>query len=410
MNKSSIEQIPWSITLSNSLNSHIVSSSSLVSCYFIEDIYSYIMTGKIVVYDNVGFDEFLPLVGGELLTISYTSQMGEEDPETKTHNFVIHKINRIDNDDNHRKTIEMLFVQPQHYDFHMNNFSLSIYDSDYSNTVKYIMNNHIGVDKFIEFEDSVEKLEYFTTNLKSPASNIKWLMDRSSSKVTKTPGYLLYYNTKGGFNFITMESLLSNSKMMDGDNDKYLFTSDNPYHINKILNSKINKVDYNTLNKLSKGLYLGYDIKRKKIIRREYSYSDALKMFSILGRYSLFDETKMDFKSIYETSTSETDKNIIDNMYYGDWIKQYCIQQTVDIVVIGHNRRYAGGIIEINWPSGDADSIISKNMQGKYLVRSIIHHYTPFTIDPYKQKMVLIKNGFNDSDYRYLTKSVKVNI
>jgi hypothetical protein len=62
------------------------------------------------------------------------------------------------------------------------------------------------------------------------------------------------------------------------------------------------------------------------------------------------------------------------------------------------------------WPSGDYVSVVDKNMMGKYLVKSITHNFTPLDPTPYTQRMILIKNGYHDSDNTALTKAVKKNV
>lgn len=85
---------------------------------------------------------------------------------------------------------------------------------------------------------------------------------------------------------------------------------------------------------------------------------------------------------------------LLENMYYSDWIKQYCLQQLVSINVSGHVERYAGGQIEINWLSGNSDVMFNENYMGRYLVKSITHQFSAQTEPQYIQKMVLIKNGY----------------
>jgi len=403
------------ITITNSIDSFLIDPSDVEQCYFVEDIYSFLKVGKLIFRDSRGIVEFLPLLGGERIDIIYGSYMEDtHEYQTKEFSFIIHRISDIAAGGNDKqKTIELFFIEKQHYMLHTNNFSLSFYKKKYSDIVNHICKNHLGIEEFCCFDDSNETLEYFYTGLKTPSTNIKWLSNRCSGVKSGQPGYLLYSNTKNtenSFNFTTLEGLLQNTELMEPDKGSYVFNSDNTVYINKILTHSISKIDYNVLSSMSGMIHLGYDILRKKLLRQEYDYIEALKRFTVLGSYSLFDSDRMVITAPNERTTGENDETVMDNLYYSNWIKQYCIQQTVSITVVGHVERYAGGMIEIEWPSGDKDSISDKNMMGKYLVKSITHQFVPSATSPYIQKMVLIKNGYQNSDYHPLTKTTKSNL
>ena len=396
----------FSVSIFNDKDRILLNNSDIKTCYFIEDIYSFVKTGKIVFIDSIGIVEFLPLVGGEKITIEYSSE-----GESKEYEFVIYKISKIEEDiSTKRKYIELLFVESIHYALHTYNHSLSFKEnSKYSDIIKHISSNHLGINDFVKWENSKETLLNFYTGLKTPASNLKWLMNRCSGKDSNEPGYLFYSNTfktERSFNFVTLETLLKNTKLIGLYTDQYTFQNTNEYYINNIISYKINMVDNASLNSLSNNIYLGYDIHRKKIIRREYNYNDSLKHFTVLGKFSLFDKNKIKLSTLRQTLTGdchgENTETILDNLYFSNWIKQYCLQQTIDIIVKGHNKRYAGGMIEIIWPSGNKDSTNNKNMMGKYLIKSITHMFTTQEAEQYLQKIILIKNGYQDTDSNYL--------
>jgi hypothetical protein len=119
-----------------------------------------------------------------------------------------------------------------------------------------------------------------------------------------------------------------------------------------------------------------------------------------LGTKSLFAITDDTDIQIYKPhfNINEDDEEILKNIYYSDWVKRYCLQQTIQCTLEGHSDRYAGGMIEIKWPSADDDIQVDPNMVGLFLVKSITHQWTPLSKPVYLQKMVLIKNGYHDSD------------
>ncbi len=404
----------FSITISNNKDFYRFRNEDIIEMYFIEDIYSFVKTGKMIFRDIDGILEFLPLTVGETLLIEYGSSIDDKGSiETKSFNFVVHKISRVECEQSQRNLIELLFVENGHYKLHNNNFSLSFKDKKYTDIIKSILTKHVSIpfESFIEWEDSSDEIQYFYTGLKTPSTDLKWLMERCKGKKSEVSGYLLYSNTKesnNSFNLITLESLLKQTKYMQPESVYQMYSS-NINYINNIISYSINKVDYVSLGYLSKGVVLGYDINRKKYIRREYDYKEVIKDYTILGGYSLFDSSTIGIVSSHEELSGESNPDVMDNIYKSNWIKRYCLQQTVDIVVIGDVRRYSGGMIDIMWPSGDKSSMMDKNMMGNYLVKSITHHFAPTNANVYTQKMVLIKNGYYDSDDDSLTEATKKN-
>jgi hypothetical protein len=81
----------------------------------------------------------------------------------------------------------------------------------------------------------------------------------------------------------------------------------------------------------------------------------------------------------------------------------------VIITVRGHERRYAGQLANIYWPSGTLKDVYNKNLDGKYLVKSVTHYFG-MKRPTYTQKLVLVKTGYTDSNSRNLVKASKTNI
>jgi len=77
-------------------------------------------------------------------------------------------------------------------------------------------------------------------------------------------------------------------------------------------------------------------------------------------------------------------------------------------MIEGHVDRYCGGVIQVVWPSASDDNVYDKNMDGIFLVKSITHYFSPRQKPVYTQRMILIKNGYNESDGK-LTAAGKTN-
>ena len=406
--------------LMDSGNKHIITATAVEYFYIVEDIFSFSITGKLVFWDRIGLMERGPINGNEIIRITFGNTNGSGD--YREIDMKIHKINKIEPESTARMTenlkLELLLVDTNFQKLHSSGWSKAWSDTKISSIIKDIGETYLDIDTFPEFEDSQEKIEHFDTHLRTPAESISWLMNRASGSVSSESGYLFYrYNNsetkKFDYALITLEQLLSRQGFMNfiaGKENVYGFEQQNPYYINKIQDYKILHVDLSALKSLSGGTLLGYDIKRKKFLKQEYDYKSAIKKFTILGKKTLFPENILVDNPIKRIE-SYGDEEMLDNLWYGNWIKEYCLQQLVEITVQGHERRHVGGLIRILWPSQDEEKEIqNRQMDGKYLVKSITHYFGNNVIGGYKQKMVCIKNGYGESPNKKLVKAKKFNV
>ena len=387
---------------------YFISVGDIENFYFIEDLFSYSIVGKIQFNDRNGIGEFGPITGYEELGLIY----GLEDERERV--FNIFKINRMipaasSNTPGASNYLEILFVDEMFYNLTDNVYSVSWKNTKHSEVVKDIANNALNVGEFEEFEESNEKFDYFYMPYWTPKQTIDWIMRRCSGSESGNPGYI-FYNNSIGCNFVTLDKLLGQNELMtinDEDDGKYVFKSENIMDPNKIISFQLSGVDNHAKKELKGGYRLGYDFDRKKFIKRSYTYSDSVSQFTLLGRESLFPDISEENTSI--NNFGENSDQIVDNIYQNEWIKRYSMQQTMNILVQGHEERYAGGMIEIVWPSHDEKEMYNKNMGGKYLIKSITHQFGNGS-PPYRQKLILIKNAYEDTDNVELVSTVNKNL
>lgn len=398
---------------------YIIGTETIEELYFIEDIYSTSIMGKIIFLDAIGLLEFGPISGNERFEIKFGNT--EFDEYYKTINLYGYKIKSIYPNTNTRtessaNVIEIILVDETFQQFHNRQWSKAWTDEYIHNIVEDIAGTHVGAE-FKAIENTNERLEHFDTHLKTPAECIQWLAERASSVQHGQAGHLLYQSNDPDsegfkFNFLSLETLLRQTKYMEPEGDRYLylFSDENEDYQNKIFDHTLSHVDYGTLRTLAGATYRGYDIKRKKLIRRDFTYQDAVNRFTILGKKTLFPDTITPDHHMTKVECYG-DENMIDNLWFGRWIKQYSLQQTVSITVRGNEKRHAGGMLKIQWLSTDPlKGIIDKEMDGKYLVKSVTHYFAKGNQPFYVQKLVCIKNGYKDSDNSSLVKSVNVNV
>jgi len=377
--------------------------------YFIEDIFSYSITGKLTFNDRQGILEFGPLTGHEKIVIIYGID------QIFTLEFNIYKINRIIPtwSEAHGKDnfIEILFVDDWFYNLIGKQYSISWFEEMGSDIVKHISEHMIQQTEFDKWEDTNEEFEYFYLPYWTPKQGIDWIIKRCSGVESGKSGYLFYNSIVEGeikANFITLEKLLSEPGLFStADNPLYYFTTDYGFDWNRILSYNLSGIDNLSRFKLKGGHRKGYDSHQKKFIDVDFNYSDSIGEYTLLGKKSLFEDiSEPDTQHIL---SGEVLEEAIENIYYDDWIKRYCMQQVLSIIVQGHQERLIGSLIDVEWPSMHKDEMYNKNFGGKYLVKSITHQFgsgSPW----YQQKMVLIKNAYEDSDNTKLLKSVNMNL
>jgi hypothetical protein len=89
------------------------------------------------------------------------------------------------------------------------------------------------------------------------------------------------------------------------------------------------------------------------------------------------------------------------------------MQFITNLIVQGHDKRFAGQHIQIDWPDAmntEGDESFNNLLKGKYLIKSVTHSFNPGGTFPYKQRLVLIKNAYNKIDSKILYESTKRNI
>ena len=408
----------YSVTIAFKDKKVILDASNIRELYFIEDILSTFIYGKITFIDSANLIESGPIIGGEVLSIIYGD--GSSNIEKK---FIINRVSDISKvygiQEQSKTACSLDFVDPYSYLFNLKRFSYSWSNIKTSDIIKDLTKNFMSIpDEDIGlWEDSKENLEYFYIPRWNVRQTIKWLMDRSSNE-NGDSGFLYFQNTKDAvkrqgkslYNFITINSLFKQQEkiILSGveDDGSYMFETPNLTEYNKVLSFSISGRDDNARDYLMGGRMYGYDIRKKRFIdtKDTLTYKTQLDKTNILGAYSLF--TDISDNDCNHYMTGENDETYLNNLFYTWWIKRYILQLQVVIDVRGHEGRYCGGKIELKWPSSYQEELYNKGLMGEYVVKSITHYFGNFN-PSYIQRMVLVKNAYQDSNNTELLKSEK---
>ena len=385
----------------------ILDNKDVYMLYFIEDIFSSVITGKLQFADPYGTFELGPVTGNEKIIISYGQ---DEDREIE---FVIYKVNTIQQmgqiESGTKQVFELYFVEEMLYDLNHYTYSRSWTNTYTSDIIADILRVMLGNPTLGMWEDSNEYLENFYMPYWRPKEAIKWLIERSSGYRSKQGGYL-FFNNRNGVNFITIDTLMSSVLM---DTELYrLGTPESDWSYNNVLGWKVLGFDSTAKRFLRGGTRLGFDSSTKTFLESSNTYSDSISKHVVLGNYSMFTDISAPYAKYY--LEGDSDISLLDNIHQNDFIKRYSKQMMVQITVPGRiENRFCGGLIEVDWPSAAKTQIGNKMMKGFYLVKSITHQWSAGQNPQYLQKLVLLKNGYTDVDINkafQLVKATKKNV
>ena len=398
----------FSVTMAIESGNVLLNPKDIIECYFIEDIYKFSITGKLVFNDMYGFLEDGPFTGNERIIITY----GEVEDRTLV--FDIWKMAKIQQlgvtDPTAESMVEIFFVDSMFELYTLKKYSKSwAADTITTDIMSHIINYMcVRKDTNVNIEASNSTVTGFAMPYWTPIQSLQWLMRRSKSATMRTSGYLCYNNTEKIFstNIRTLNWLCSTRNYIELE--KYEFESDDIMERNKILEWSITGIDNTSTKVLRGGHWKGYDYSKKELLDVAYKYSDGIKSSMLLGKKSLFTDIS-DTNTAHEVMSVDSEE-IIENIAYNKWIKRYSLQQSLAIVVRGFEDRYAGQQIEIKWPSAERIRRYNQQLKGKYLVKSITNYFTGGSAIPWRQKMVCLKNAYGDSQHRYLHKADQFNI
>lgn len=391
----------------------ILNNADINELYFIEDIFKFCMIGTLSFNDRYNLMEFGPFTGNEKIAIIYA--VGDKNRELI---FDVWKVGRIQQigtgiNEESESIITMHFVDPFFTGFILRKYSRSWSNEYYSTIMRDILDNMVYFKSAglpFNIEESSNKTDFIIPYW-TPQTALRWLMRRGKGKQSGTSGYLCYNNTKNVFshNLVTMNYLL-NDEAKTIDSVKYNFSKSEVSGENKILEWWINGIDRTSLGPIRGGVWRGYNFSTKKLLNYQSVYSDNADKTICLGDKTLYN--RIDDASSSNNLMGDNSNALLENISYNDWAKRYNMQFIMNIVVQGHEKRFAGQHIEIDWPGAKRNigsSNVNALLKGKYLIKSVTHSFTPDSTYPYRQRLVLIKNAYNEVESKFLYKVNKPN-
>jgi len=390
----------------------LIENTYIQEMYFVEDIFKQCLIGKISFLDRGGLMEFASFSGAEKIAIIYS--VGESD---RTLLFDIWKIGKIQQAASSKREqeqlMEIIFVDPFYTSYILTRYSRSFTNQKISDIVKYTL------DKMMFYEDSgaTYNIEQTSNSMDyvmpywTPRQSLGYLAKRARGTDTGEGGYLCYNNTKNDktglrVNFVSLNYLFADIERTL-DPQQYRMADMDSTNRNVILEWWITGMDKTSQVRLKGGTWKGYDFARKKLLDEELQYKSAMERTTILGRQSLFGP--IDDPTTYVTVTGESNEDTLSNFAYTEWVKRYSMQQVVNIIVQGDENRFAGQMIQIEWPSRLKEQGFNEALQGKFLIKSVTHTFSSGKEFPYTQRLVLLKNGYHNMETEWLLPSKIIN-
>lgn len=434
-----------------------IKAEDVLSLYFVEDIFSLSVVGRLRFNDKLGIIERRESFNNlDNVTIKYGSLTEAKDAPYEWANanelsFFIQSVTAAESSrEDGTKAYDIVFADSSYFLLNDFNFSYSWANpSAEGNEPPYTITDIVsslvvtmcGLPYSYDFEESQVKLPNYYSPYWTAKQNIQYLTPRNKSvPPTDTSGYVAFTNIVNKnfkFNFVTLEKLLS----QDPSGVKIDFY---PYKKegDKVMDYQMLSYDNMGHWYLNGTTYYGYDFTLGKLpFKLVFTYDQALAKTTILGQYSLFGGYSTEHGAEQLTTdmgmpvvwTLETDQSLIENMWYDDWIKRYVQQQMLEVVLLGDPDRQVGSLVEMVFPSkfpeefsGESlmpagtplregykwDPILaelSKKWSGYALVKSITHYFMSDT-PGYIQKMTLIKNGYEYPDNPVTAPAVKMKV
>ena len=403
-------------------------AEGVVNFTYYENLFSPVLTARIVVVNTGGvvagkdgklqsLYNGLPLRGGERVSIKIAANSGTNqslDFTEPTKNFYVSGIENV-MIDGERESLVLNLVSREAITNETarvgKKFST---DTNISDTVKDILKNYIKTDKINQVETTMNNYG-FIGNMKKPFQILTWLASKSISGESEessggnSAGFF-FYQTKDGFNFRSIDSLVEQEPF---DRDyRYapnVISTEDPNKDFKIIEYNINQ-NIDLMNKLERGAYSSQRYYINPVSFAPYinhfkssDYVDNIKtlgdnkvefpsapMSEIEDDVSLGNTPTRIFTAMYDVGTLEenaskrgwndsVERNADPVMIDAQSRMRYSLlhTQVAELVVPLNTNLSAGTIIRCEFPRNDLEKrhVPDFDSSGLYMIKELSHYY-----------------------------------
>lgn len=404
-----------------------------------EDLFSFCMTGNVILADAANLISNLPIVGNEYITIKVRTPTLEDEPRNvieKT--FQIYAIyDRVLNDDR-SQLYNISFMSVEGYEDQTTVIGKS-YKGTTDEVAQNIYREYIELDRpIIIFDTPHTSTIKYTSNHWSPFKNMNFLAKRAKGDKLLGSDYL-FFETNKSFYFASIEGLIY-AQLTNGVFDEYVLerngakiprrlTPDLKFTGNRLPDDVTAIEDLKMLTTVdvmdgnNRGAFAstvdGYDFYTKKIVRSDFDFVEDMKNFKKTGPINILPENlkrnSLSNKSYYSQNsglyndfglTDEEDlpagstaQTILDRISNRKSYLNSFENNKFEVSLPGRTDIQVGNVISLLYPSSEAPSddlttVLDPLLSGLYVI-SAIHH--KFNSTRHLMKAELIKNGYSNA-------------
>ena len=269
-----------------------------------------------------------------------------------------------------------------------------------SESVKTIVKDHLGVQGDIDI-DKTQNVYGFIGNMRKPFTILTWLASKSvpeipdegSKKPTDATAGYLFYETKSGYHFRSIDSLIESSPYGTTYNYSEIIDKqvDNDHKILRYHTS----LNEDVLGKLQRGAYCSYRIFFNPLT---FEYTDPSKGGFKLEDYkgkakSMGKEVSLPGKlgespsrfitAVLDVGTMEKgvskEENADPFLIQSQTMMRYnsIFSQKLSMTIPSNTNLEAGNLIECIFPKSSAKNEIDLEQSGLYMIKELCHYFDP---------------------------------
>ena len=380
-------------------------TNSILEMNYYEDILSPCVTAIAQLMNSSSLFNILPIRGGEKVTISVDTAFGE----FVLDDLYVYKVSNLDAQ--HSNEMFTLNLVSREGLTNETSRCQTIYRGNLQTTVTKILKDDLKTKKYKSQNIEGTSNDYsFIGNNRKPFHVLTWLGPKAvpangqnsgtaGEEARGTAGFLFYEN-KDGFNFRSIDSLVSSTKIQTNSADKenipqYLYT--------QVIEANQLKTNFNILNynyeknidlmkSLRVGMYVNktyfYDLYTNTLDLYTYKVKDQVKRKlggaeSIAVSDEFGDSISRIMVKTSDRGSLKTDGSISDKLISGaDMAMSYSrynllFTQALNMVVPCNVNLKAGGIIKAEFPRIDrsVNPVSDEEQSGYYLIKELRHHF-----------------------------------
>lgn len=404
-----------------------------------EDLFSFCMSGNLILADAANLISNLPILGNEFITIKLRTPTLEDNAANiikKT--FQIYAIyDRVLNDDR-SQYYNISFMSIEGYQDQTTVVKKS-FKGTTDEVAKKIYEDNIEIDRPLVIMDTPHTSTVkYTSNHWSPFKNMNFIAKRAKGNKLLGSDYL-FFETNKAFYFASLEALIAN-QVAGGIFDEYVLErngakmprrlSDTLKYVGNVMPDKMTVIEnlkmLTTLDVMdgnNRGAFAssidGYDLYTKKVIQRSIDFVQAMKDFkktgplnilpSTLKRNPLSNKTYFSHNSGLYNDFGLTDEEDLPAGATIDAFAQKELRRKLYLNSFENNKFEAtlpgrtdiqvGHVISLLYPSAEApgddlSTVLDPLLSGLYII-SAIHH--KINSDRHVMTAEFIKNGYSES-------------